>query len=185
MRMRKPRLRKTDENVLLYHFIDSMLGFCLFIIACVFIAFIAMTPLKVSDDSLSDVSEGDIVFVDKIGRWFFDYERGDIVAYKKSERGGGNREVGRIVAFGGESVLITDGSVYIDGCLLDETDYAGLFSEEVYESFTVVEGKLLILPDNRQNIDAVVSEMNTISYDAIIGEIRLRLYPFGELELFV
>lgn len=179
--MRKQTIRERNPKTLLFRFVDWLVFVAIGLFAVVFFAFIAATPYVVTEDTVSSVRKGDFVFIDKIGLYFDDYDRGDIIVYRNDE---GELTMGRVVAYGGEHVLISGGRLYVDDCLLDETDYAEEFSEDSYAELTVLEGKLLILPDIRANFDTSAVEDCVAAYEQIVGEIRFRLYPFGEMEVF-
>lgn len=65
--------------------------------------------------------------------------------------------VKRTIGLSGDTVSFADGSVYIDGSVLDETEYlnASVRTESDIESFCVPYGYYLMLGDNR-----------AVSYDA-------------------
>lgn len=141
---------------------------------------------------MKELTSGNLVFADRLTKFFAPYGRGDIVAYRaySSEKLDDSAkddypDVGRVIAFGGETVLITGGKLYVNGVLLDEREYASDFQDEIYSSFTVLENKLLILPDDRSKLESVTADDYTFEYSEIIGEIRFRAYPFGEIEFYI
>ncbi len=179
--MRKQIIRERDPKTLLFRFVDWLVFVAIGLFAVIFFSFIAAKPYVITEDTVCSVRKGDFVFIDKIGLYFDDYDRGDIIVYRND---GGEFTIGRVIAYGGESVLISGGRLYVDDCLLDETDYAEDFSEESYAELTVLEGKLLVLPDTRENFDVSSIESYVVMYEDVVGEIRFRLYPFGEMEFF-
>ena len=59
------------------------------------------------------------------------------------------------------------------------------FPEDMYLSFTVLENKLLLLPDERSEIHSFEIDDITFEYGDVIGEVRFRVYPFGEMGIYI
>lgn len=187
----KPNIRPRNPKLLLFRFIEWLAVLAATVLVMVAILFVAMNPMVVKDKSVRELTNGNLVFADRLTKFFAPYGRGDIVAYRaynSEEANDPNKDdypdVGRVIAFGGETVLITGGKLYIDGELLDEREYASDFQDEIYSSFTVLENKLLILPDDRSKLESVTADDYTFEHSEIIGEIRLRVYPFGDIEFY-
>lgn len=114
-------------------------------------------PYKIPTGSMRPVlTEGDRIFVDKISYRFRGPARGDIVVFKYPL----DRKkdfVKRLVAFGGETVEIREGQIYLSGQKLERP---ALFSEKFYynrpdwpfgkvgQKIPVPEGHLFVLGDN-------------------------------------
>lgn len=188
----KPNIRPRNPKLLLFRFIEWLVVLIATVLIMIVVLFVAMNPMVVKENSVKELTSGNLVFADRITKFFAPYGRGDIVAYRtySSEKVDDSNkddypDVGRVVAFGGETVLITGGKLYIDGVLLDEREYANDFQDEIYSSFTVLENKLLILPDDRSKLESVTADDYTFEYSEIIGEVRFRAYPFGEIEFYI
>ena len=74
------------------------------------------------------------------------YNRGDIVVFEHD----GELCIKRLIAFPGETVRVTKGTVFIDGKLLFE-EYLSSNTEEYDGMFCVEEGSYFLLGDNRAN----------------------------------
>ena len=55
----------------------------------------------------------------------------------------------------------------------------------MYLNFTVLENKLLLLPDERSEIHSLEIDDITFEYGDVIGEVRFRVYPFGEMGIYI
>lgn len=188
----KPNIRPRNPKLLLFRFVEWLAVLVVTVLVMIAILFVAMNPMVVKEKSVKELTSGNLVFADRLTKFFAPYGRGDIVAYRaySSEKLDDSAkddypDVGRVIAFGGETVLITGGKLYVDGVLLDEREYASDFQDEIYSSFTVLENKLLILPDDRSKLESVTADDYTFEYSEIIGEIRFRVYPFGEIEFYI
>ncbi len=169
----------------LFRFIEWLILPICFILIIVMVLFVMMTPIAVSSQTTEQLEKGDIVFVDKFSKFIVPYERGDLIAYRTNDKDEGMiTKFGRVVAYGGEEVLITNGLVYINGSLLDESEYSLPFPTELSLEITLLDNKLMILPDDRSELAQVSVDEITFEYDEIIGEVRFRAYPFGKMTLF-
>lgn len=76
-------------------------------------------------------------------------DRGEIIIFNHEEFN--NHLIKRVVGLPGDEVLISDGQVYVNSEKLDEPYLAELDSGEHDGQFTVPEGKLFVLGDNRNH----------------------------------
>jgi len=77
-------------------------------------------PYKIPTGSMRPtLLEGDRIFVDKITYRFRAPERGDVIVFKFPDDPKKDF-VKRLIAFGGEEVMIRDGNVYVDGQKLEQ-----------------------------------------------------------------
>jgi signal peptidase I len=140
---------------------------------------------KVSGHSMEPtLSDGDNLIVDKISYRFHEPERFDIIIfpYQYEEN---TYFIKRIIGLPGETVWIdTDGSIYIDGVLLEEDygmetmSYAGLAATPL----TLGEDEYFVLGDNRNNsTDSRFDVVGPIRRQDIIGKAWVRIYPFNKM----
>lgn len=123
------------------------------IIIAVLIALFARTFLfnvvRVQQTSMyPTVKPNDIILSSSLYRFKKDYKRGDIIVFKSpSDK---KMLIKRIIGLPGEKVEIYDGSIYIDGKILEEI----YFEDKPYtlsptREFDVKEDELFVLGDNR------------------------------------
>lgn len=101
------------------------------------------------DGGRSDVDEdGDIVYLNTVKK----PSRGDIVVFSYENR----HLVKRVIGVPGDTVLIKDGELYLNGELMSE-DYIledmadSPYSDQTFLSLTVPDGAYYVLGDNRNN----------------------------------
>lgn len=136
------------------------------------------TGIKVADDGMSPaLYKGDVILFDKLSKHISHPQRGE--AYAFSTEG---TSIGRIAALPGDKVVLKDGRVYIDGCLLKEINV----SESTWEleEFTVPDSTFLILPDDRTGSMPDKAAL-LIPFDALIGRAAIRVAPIGMTTIFV
>lgn len=151
--------------------------------------------------------DGERVFIYKLGYYFSEPKRGDIVILSKfhSEKGliintiteakdmvknisnmiRGEKEVKyiikRVIGIPGDTIDIKDGHVYVNGNRLDEAYVRGQTFERLDLSYpiTIPENKYFVLGDNRErSLDS--RDLGLISYDQIKGKVTFRLIPLNK-----
>lgn len=125
------------------------------------------------------VKPNDIILSSSLYRFKKDFKRGDIIVFKSpSEK---KMLIKRIVGLPGEKVEIYDGSIYIDGELLEEK----YFKEKPYtlaptREFEVQEDELFVLGDNRNPRASVDSRIfGSIKIKSIRSHPFYRLFPLN------
>lgn len=122
--------------------------------------------------------------------------RGAIIVFTKTETLGldsyGERQlIKRVIGMPGERVVVKDGAITIfndqnpDGYNPDEgTSYQDSFEiSEGNVDITVGEGEVFVMGDNRDNsLDSRL--FGPVKSKDIVGELVLRVYPFGKLHSF-
>ena len=115
------------------------------------------TPYVVPSGSMRDtILEGDTLLGERVSLYFSDPEPGDIVTFDSPISD--ETLIKRVIAVGGQTVDLVDGSVYVDGERLDEpctegrpsyslTDLPG--SAGIEYPYTVPEGCVWVMGDNR------------------------------------
>ncbi len=131
--------------------------------------------------------EGDLVLVERITQLYSEPERFDIIVAESdllTEAGDKKNLIKRVIGLPGDSVIIKDGNVYINGEKLEE-DY-------LYEGSTggefegvVPDEHLFIMGDNRYHSnDSRAESVGFVSYDRLRGRVYMRIYPFSEIKTF-
>lgn len=115
------------------------------------------TPYVVPTGSMRDtIVEGDTLLGERVSLYFGDPEAGDIVTFDSPIDG--ETLIKRIIAVGGQTVDLVDGSVYVDGERLDEPYTEGKPSYSLSDlpgsagieyPYEVPEGCVWVMGDNR------------------------------------
>lgn len=135
----------------------------------------------VNGDSMNNTLEnGDNLIVDKISYRFKEPERFDIIVfpYQYQEN---TYYIKRIIGLPGETVQIEDGTIYVDGEVLEESygketmRSAGIASQPI----ELGEDEYFVLGDNRNNSsDSRDPSVGKIKGDDIVGRAFIRIWPF-------
>ncbi|MBQ9746574.1 MAG: signal peptidase I [Clostridia bacterium] len=155
-----------------------------------FLTFVARVTTVVGDSMLPTLHDGESLLVISLG---YEPENGDIVVVQDDRSVVNYPIVKRIIAVGGQSVKFDfeNWLVYVDGELLEEDyinkkDFVNMKSYGCDESFTVPEGYVFVMGDNRNaSTDSRDSRVGFVSYDDVVGKVALRLSPasrFGAVD---
>ncbi len=131
------------------------------------------------------LSDGDNLFVDKISYRFHDPERFDIIVFPFQYKED-TYYIKRIIGLPGETVQIdTDGNIYINGEILQESYGKEVIKPEnigrAVEPITLGEDEYFVMGDNRNNSSDSRTEMvGNIHRKDIIGKAWIRIWPFSE-----
>lgn len=148
-----------------------------------FIVYYCIEKTTVIGSSMeSTLYAGDSIIINKFAYRISDPKRFDVIVFKQSGKEHSFYNVKRIIGLPGETILIKDGHIYINGEILEETinveemvNY-GLAAEEI----TLEENEYFVLGDNRNNSeDSRFASIGNITRDEIIGKAALRLSPFN------
>ncbi len=153
-------------------FVDVGLNVVVIIVLFWFVRGFVFSPFQVSGPSMCDTlnyfngscvhGNGEYMIVNKLsyvdifGWSLSDYERGDIVVFSPPEASDGEYYVKRVIGLPGETVLLKDGDVYVDGekleeQYLNESNYGKTYpSTTSLDEFLVPEGSYFVLGDNRR-----------------------------------
>jgi len=158
---------------------------CAVILAAVILVFIK--PTIVREHSMENtLKDGDYLFVSRQSYRLFggDPQKGDIIVFHsdiESSNGSGKLLIKRVIGVPGDHVLISGGTVFLNGEALVENYTKDGYTASDMEEVTVPEGCLFCMGDNRQNsTDSRDPRVGFVSQDRIMGKAVLRLFPFNK-----
>lgn len=170
-------------------FIDTMqtilLAASIFLVIYIFIA----RPFQVSGDSMFPTfKNGEYILTNLIGLRFGSLQRGDVIVFIAPI----DHEkdfIKRVIGLPGDTVLLHDGSVYINGKKLDESaylassvqTYGGAFMKND-QPITVPSDEYLVMGDNRpESSDS--REWGFVTKSAVIGKSLFVYWPLKSMRL--
>ena len=169
--------------------IDSLFDFVelfIFSLAAVFIITTFFFRHSVVEGSSMErtLFEGEHIIISDL---FYTPKRGDIVVcedYSLEHEYMRKPIVKRVIAIAGDTVKIDRyGNVYVNGELLDESDYVytdgpvEIPQDIIDKEITIEEGEIFVMGDHRNNSADSRTE-GPIKEDSILGKILIRFYPF-------
>jgi signal peptidase I len=154
------------------------------ILVVVFLAFLVVRflgqTLTVRGESLEKTFyNGDVVFVNKLIYRIQEPKKYDMVVFRTENNEENHYFIKRIVAVPGDTVVIEDGVLKVNGEELSafpafsEIKNPGLASEEI----TLGEDEYFVMGDNCNNSeDSRVASVGNIKRENMIGKVQMRLY---------
>ena len=147
-------------------------------------------PYEIPSGSMErTIMTGDMVFSEKVSYYFRAPERGDIVTFDDPEVEG-RTLIKRVIAVGGQTVDLKDGSVYVDGERLDESYTQGKPSyplshiaadADVAFPYTVPQGNLWVMGDNR-TASQDSRYFGSIPASSVTGRAALIYWPIADIK---
>lgn len=153
----------------------------IFAIILALIILIFFQPIIIKQSSMeNNFIENDYVIVSRQSyKLFTDFKRGDVIVFEsdlKTDKGKDKNLIKRVIGLPGDTIEIVDGSVYLNGEVLDEPYIKAQYMSGNLERITVEEGRLFVMGDNREvSLDS--REIGTISEDSVVGRVVLRMFP--------
>lgn len=181
--------------------LETLKVFCLALVVYHLInAFVLQNNIVSGPSMFPTLHDRDRIVVNRVGRMLGKKpERGDIITIKGKDVTWTDRLVvdgvsiqtdrvlhediiKRVVAVPGDRIQFKDGHVYLNGSLLKEPyidDSVRTLSEDT-EEITVPENSYFVLGDNREHsLDS--RRIGPIPYNAIMGVVLIRVYPFNAI----
>lgn len=148
-----------------------------------FFSFLFMSPYAINGDSMEPTfSDEDLVMFESLTYALEEPMRGDVVVFYGTDEYE-KIFVKRIIGMPGESIMIKEGDVYVDGDLLEEPyakkGYNGEFNFREHDGVTynVPLGKYFMLGDNRKNsFDSRTWNDPFVPRENLVGKYYYRIY---------
>lgn len=157
------------------------------IIALIIRTFLFNSTRVVGDSMMPTLKEDDRLITNKIEYMITEPERGEIVILQAPDDE--NKDyVKRIIGVGGDMVEIVDGSVYLNGQLLEEDYISSDAYTHAYDEYKweIPEGYYFVLGDNREFRASKDSRsLGLIPEDLIRGRASLRYFPMDRIGLLL
>ena len=167
-------------------FIFDFVKLIVVIVVILFLMIYVVSITQVVGSSMSStLQDGDVLILNKIKYRFTDIKRGDIISLEYADT---KYLIKRVIGLPGDTVLIRDNTLYINGEV-----YVENYLDEglVYDDFdlsslgydVIPEDMYLVLGDNRpDSLDS--REIGLITKDEVIGKVSFRIWPLNKLAAF-
>lgn len=146
--------------------------------------FVGLRTSVVGQSMAETLNGGEEILVNRFIYKVTNPEPNDIIVFLPNGNEKSHYYVKRVVAVPGDTVLISDGKLYVNGELfkeeaaVEDIEEAGLASEEI----TLGADEYFVLGDNRNNSeDSRYANIGNIKKDYIIGKAWFRAAPWGSI----
>jgi len=148
------------------------------LVALAFRAFIAEPVRVIGPSMLPTLNDGEYMFVEKVSYYEHAPRRGDIIICFYP--GFTVSCVKRIVGLPGERIAVLDGRVYINGGMLNESEYWNDYIEGNMAELTVPADTVFVMGDNRNvSEDSRYPTVGPIPYEKILGRVVSVMLPLA------
>lgn len=147
----------------------------------------SMYPTLIEKDLLilrktDDIERGDIVsFVSDLEIHKSDLESLNFIQKIKAKEGDSKNLIKRVIGMPGDSLLIKDNKVYINGNLYEENYLNSLTNGEV-KIDKIPEDKYFLMGDNRRvSLDSRDKSVGLADKEDLIGKVLIRVFPLNRI----
>lgn len=154
------------------------------LVAFTLVYFVGFRTSMVGQSMANTLNGGDEILVNRFVYKVTDPKKNDIIVFLPNGNEKSHYYVKRVIAVPGDTVLIENGAVYINGELFEEEtgaasiEEAGLAGEEIL----LEDNEFFVLGDNRNNSeDSRYANIGNIKKEYIIGKAWFRVKPWGDL----
>jgi len=194
------RGKKIEKGSKTYELLDWLRTICIGVLAGIFIVVFLIQRDDVYGSSMAPtLTQGDVLFTQKLSTYFKSYKRGDIVVLDGSGMEGYTGKeylVKRIVGLPGETIRIADGNVYIKAADSDEfyllqenylpsgtrTNVMDGGRKKGYDEITLGENEYYCMGDNRP-VSNDSRNLGPFEEKRIVSVAFIRVFPFNEIKL--
>ena len=162
---------------------DTVKAIALALVAALALMFF-IKPTVVKENSMEPCfEENDYLIVSRQSYGLFggEPERGDVVVTHselKTDDGSEKLIIKRVIGTPGDAISVTDGKVYVNGELLDDSYTKDGYTQGAIEDLVVPADTVFCLGDNRGvSLDSRYPEVGFIPEEDIVGKVVLRLWP--------
>ena len=153
------------------------------LIAFTCVYFVGLRTSVVGQSMEGTLSSGDEILVNRFLYKVTDPKPNDLVVFLPNGNEKSHYYVKRVIAVPGDTVLIKNGAVYVNGELFQEEaevasiEEAGLAAEEI----TLEDDEYFVLGDNRNNSeDSRYANIGNVKKEYMIGKAWFRIAPLGK-----
>ncbi|OGG29518.1 signal peptidase I [Candidatus Gottesmanbacteria bacterium RIFCSPLOWO2_01_FULL_49_10] len=166
-------------------FFDFLQGIVVIMAVMVMIYLFIVSPQEINGASMEpNFHNGEFILTNKIEYKFHEPKRGEVVIFK-SPRNKDVDYIKRIIGLPGDTVLLKDNKLYVNGNPVDEpylspgvNVFGGSYLREGAEEI-VPEGSYFVAGDNRPH-SSDSREFGPIPKEDFIGKAFLRYWPFSQ-----
>ena len=142
-------------------------------------------PTIVSGESMyPTLNNKDYLILNRLSYKFGEVKEGDIIVFKtdlKQDNGKDKDLIKRVIATGGDHLVIKDSKVYVNDKLLNEPYIDNAYTAGDID-IVIPKGKVFVMGDNRENSkDSRSEDVGLVDENDILGEVMVRLFPLNKI----
>ena len=173
------------ERTIFQKFIHTLVDILVLLSLAWFIVYSFFSLYRVSGHSMEPaLSTGDTVLIDELSYRFMKPKRMDIVLFQRADK---SYNMKRIVGLPGETVIIQNGRIYINGELLETTKISPIALPGLAKNpVELGKGEYFLIGDNTDSSeDSRFQNIGNVHFAQIRGRVWFRLLPLRKIKLIV
>jgi signal peptidase I len=170
----------TEHNNFIRYAVHYVTNFIIVISLAWFIVHSFLATESVSGHSMEPaISAGDLVLVDTLAYKFSAPKRMDIIVFQRSDS---TENIKRVVGLPGETVVIQNGHIYIDGKLLESDKISDISLAGIAENpVELMADEYFLIGDNADSSeDSRFVNVGNVKKSQIIGKVWFRILPINK-----
>ena len=168
------------QGIIVWVFQIALVCFAAFVLVWYF----GLRVSVIGDSMNPGLKNGDITLVNRLVYDVRKPRRGDIIAFKPNGNEGSHYYMKRVIGLPGETIECKDGTIFIDGEMLEE-DYKTTAIEELgllEEPITLKSDEFFVLGDDRQSSeDSRMANIGNVKRSEIAGKVWFVISPIKHL----
>lgn len=163
--------------------IKFVVGYCVFSVFIVLLFHYVFMVSSIPSGSMENtIFSGDLVFSTRVGISEDSIERYDILIFNPPDNPS-TTYIKRVIGLPGETVVVENGKVYVDGVEIDNSFIKGYQNCKGDGTYVVPEGCYFFLGDNRNNSrDSRFWKIKYVPLENIQAIAKFIIYPFSHIE---
>ena len=159
-------------------FLKEILPYLIIIVVVIIIRTFIITPVSVDGPSMNNtLFDKDIMLLNKFDK---NYQRNDIVVFKRKMGGVNERLIKRVIALPGEKIKCVSGIIYVNNEEYEDKYATGNTSD--FPETIVGENEYFVMGDNRNNsLDS--RSFGPVKKEKILGKTDIVIYPFNHFKI--
>lgn len=158
------------------------------ILAAFIITFVVQSFVVKGNSMEPTLHNGERLFINKFIYRFSQPQRGDIVVFKPAGAPH-DRYIKRIIGLPGDTIMIKDKQVFVNGLPINEKEYTAVPISEDFGTYQVPEGHYFVLGDNRNprasSDSRYVNPVGYVDSKSIYGKAFVTYWPITDTRILV